>query len=193
MGMKQTLEVLNALVADKVVASYAVGGAIAAFNYVEATVTEDLDILVSFESAGHLRPSGLVTLGPILTSLFDRGYTDFHEEGIMIEGWPVQFLPVANDLDVEALEEAQSVIIDMGQSEGEVSTRILTPEHIVATALRVGRPKDRIRIMQFLEEKAVDLDRLCEILRRHDLSNEWDGLCRSLGVENHCAAGHRKP
>jgi hypothetical protein len=35
MGMKQTIEVLNRMAADGIVESYAIGGAIAAFNYIE--------------------------------------------------------------------------------------------------------------------------------------------------------------
>ncbi|WP_132251716.1 hypothetical protein [Methylobacterium segetis] len=48
--MKQTLEVLNTLIAEGIVDRYAIGGAVAAYNYVEATATatatatEDLDV-----------------------------------------------------------------------------------------------------------------------------------------------------
>jgi len=43
MGMKQTLDVVNALEADGVIGRYAISGAIAAYNYIEASVTDDLD------------------------------------------------------------------------------------------------------------------------------------------------------
>jgi hypothetical protein len=46
MGMKQTLEVINRMEADGIVDRYVIGGAVAAYNYVEPAVTEDLDILI---------------------------------------------------------------------------------------------------------------------------------------------------
>ena len=46
--MKQTIEVLNQMVVDEIIASYAIGGAIAAFRYIEPASTDHLDILVSF-------------------------------------------------------------------------------------------------------------------------------------------------
>jgi hypothetical protein len=49
MGIKQTLAAINGMEAAGVIGRYAITGAIAAYNYVEAAVTEDLDILVSFD------------------------------------------------------------------------------------------------------------------------------------------------
>jgi hypothetical protein len=128
--MMQTLEVLNGMVSDGIISKYAVGGAVAAYNYVEATVTEDLDILVSLETADHRRRSGLITLEPILTYLAAKGYTDFRKEGLIVEGWPVQFLPVADDLDAKALEAAEEVEVTISPEQGSVLTRVLRPEHI---------------------------------------------------------------
>jgi hypothetical protein len=47
--MKETLEVPNRMVADRVIAQYAIAGAVATCNYIEATVTDDLDILIAVE------------------------------------------------------------------------------------------------------------------------------------------------
>ena len=113
--MKWTLEVLNQMVKDKIIKSYAIGGAIAAYNYIEPALTEDLDILVSFEHTASA--SGLVTLTPIVTYLASKGYTEFRKEGIVVSGWPVQFLPVANPLDAEALNEAIMIDIEISPSE----------------------------------------------------------------------------
>lgn len=191
--MMQTLEVLNAMVADGVIGTYAIGGAVAAYNYIEATATDDLDILVSFDGSEFSTQSGLVTLGPIVGYLAGKGYADWREEGIVIEGWPVQFLPVADDLDAEALDRAERIELEIDPSRGAVSTRVLTPEYVVATALRVGRPKDRVRITQFLEEDAVDLDALCGVLARHGLSQKWNELCTAAGIENPCVPGFKQP
>src|SRR5262249_15737770 len=116
MGMKQTLDVINRMETDGIIGRYAIAGAVAAYNYVEPAVTDDLDILVSFE---------------------DKGYSEFRKEGIVIEGWSVQFLPVADALDAEALARAEDVEVEINRLEGSVKTRVLRPEYIVATALRV--------------------------------------------------------
>ena len=45
----------------------------------------------------------------------------------------------------------------------------MSAEHLVAIALRTGRSKDHIRILQFIEQDAVDRNRLLALLERHDL------------------------
>src|SRR5262245_7144879 len=111
MAMKQTIEVLNRMEADGLIGRYCIFGAAAALHYVEMAVTEDLDILVSFE--GMETKSGLVTLMPIVEYLSKQGYSEFHKEGIWIEGWPVQFVPVATPLDREALESSTEVLVEL--------------------------------------------------------------------------------
>jgi hypothetical protein len=179
MGMKQTLDVINQMEADGVIERYAIAGAVAAYYYIEPTLTEDLDLLVSF--AGGAR-TGLLTLAPMLSYLRTNGYEQHEGEGIVIEGWPVQFLPVADTLDAEALAQATQVEIAIPGGGAAVSTRILRPEHLVATALRVGRPKDLIRIAQFLESRAVDLNTLSRALDRHGLRQRWIDFCRRTGI-----------
>jgi len=186
MGMKQTLEVMNAMEADGVIARYAIGGAVAAYNYIEPAVTDDLDILISFDETSDRPKSGLITLAPIFAYLKAKGYEEHRREGLVIEGWPVQFLPVAGDLDAEALAQAQEVEIKINDAEGSVRARNLRAEHLVAICVRVGRPKDLIRITQFLEEDAVDLPVLCEILRRHDLEDAWQAFCARAGIADPC-------
>ena len=184
MGMKQTIEVLNRMEADGVIGRYCIAGAVAALNYVEASATEDLDILVSFEELQGQPKSGLLTLQPIVSYLAGLGYAEFRKEGLVIEGWPVQFLPVANDLDKEALQSAKEVTIDL--HDGDVMTRLLRAEHVVANALKTGRPKDRVRILQFLEAGAVETDELCTVLRRHALLSALAEFCLSAGIANPC-------
>jgi hypothetical protein len=186
MGMKQTLEVINRLKADGIIAEYAIAGAVAAFNYVEPAVTDDLDILVSLDASPGQPQPGLITLSPILTYLKDKGYAEFRKEGIVIEGWPVQFLPEASDLDAEALARAEEVDVEINPSEGSVRTRVLRAEHLVAMALRVDRPKDRIRVMQFLDENAVDLNALGDVIDRHGLRRTWRAFCTRTGIPDPC-------
>jgi hypothetical protein len=187
MGMKQTIEVLNRMEGDGVIGRYCISGAVAALNYVEVSATEDLDILVSFEEMEH--QSGLLTLGPIVNYLRGLGYSEVHKEGILIEGWPVRFLPVANPLDKEALESALEVTVRL--EGGDVRTRLLRPEYVVANALRTGRPKDRFRILQFLEGEAVEAGALCLVLERHGLSRALAEFCRSVGLANPCVVEPR--
>jgi hypothetical protein len=138
-----------------VIGRYAIADAVAAYNYIEPAVTDDLDILISFREPHQQTDAGLVTLAPIFSYLKQRGFDQHPKEGIIIAGWPVQFLPVA--IDAEALAAAEEVEIAVNENAGSVQTRILRAEHIVATSLRVGRPRDLIRITQFLEERAVDV------------------------------------
>jgi hypothetical protein len=130
MGMKQTLAVINEMEADGIIGRYAISGAIAAYNYIEAAVTDDLDILVAFEDMSNQTPSGLITLAPIYSYLKAKGYGEHRKEGVVIEGWPVQFLPVTDALDAEALARAEEVEIKFGPTEGSAKTRILLPEHL---------------------------------------------------------------
>jgi hypothetical protein len=139
MGMKRTLDVINAMEADGIIRRYAIAGAVATYNYIDPAATDDLDLLVAFGSLFDRPQSGLVVLSPIFTYLKAKGYDEHRAEGLVIEGWPVQFLPVASDLDAEALAQADEIEITVPNTNGAVRTRILRPEHIVATALRVGR------------------------------------------------------
>jgi signal transduction histidine kinase len=178
MGMKRTLDVLNAMEADGIIGRYALAGAVAAYNYIEPAVTED--VLVALERGSAPGTLGLISLAPIFSYLKAKGYQEFRREGIVIEGWPVQFLPVADALDVEALAQAEEIDLPFTTSNSVVRTRVLRPEHLAAIALRVGRPKDLSRIAQFLAEKAVEFSALCGVIERHRLSNAWQLFCQQF-------------
>jgi hypothetical protein len=109
MSLSKTIEVVTKLVEQDVIERYAIAGAVAALNYIEPTLTEDLHIFVSFAHFER-RQSGLILLTPIEKALAAMGYTERTDLGFMIEGWPVQFLPVASELDEEALEQAESLL-----------------------------------------------------------------------------------
>ena len=63
--MKQTLDVINQMEADGVIGRYAIAGAVAAYNYVEPSLTNDLDILVSFDEPSTEGKASLISLEPI--------------------------------------------------------------------------------------------------------------------------------
>jgi uncharacterized membrane protein len=148
--MKKTLRVLDDMVRDGVIRNYVVGGAFAAINYSEPVATEDLDVLVSFDTP----PGGLIVLSPQFEYLAGRGYATFEKEGVVIESWPVQFLPAADEQDFDAIATAEIVQID------ELTVRVLSAVHVVLAAIRTGRRKDFMRIDQFLEDGFVDLEKL---------------------------------
>lgn len=185
MAMAETIAIINAMEAAGVIGSYAVGGAVGAFNYVEVSFTEDLDILVSFEDQMPNSVSGLGTLAPIFEYLADRNFTEFRNEGIVVAGWPVQFLPVASVLDAEGL--ARAVTVELKTSSGKTTAcRILRAEHLMATALDVGRAKDYARIIQFTQAGSFDPQYLCDVLERHNLSAKWRSFCDRFEIADPC-------
>ena len=100
----------------------------------------------------------------------------------MVEGWPVQLLPISDPLDEEALEHAETVDIKAGG--GNVTAQVMKPEYLVALALRVERPKDFARIAQFLQENAVNLKRLKRVLEQHLLLVKWKSFCAKTGTRD---------
>ena len=177
MSLEKTIEVVIKLAERGAIKQYAIVGAVAALNYIQPTLTEDLDILVSVGDFEHHK--GLILLGPIESALAEMGYTERSGVGIWVEDWPVQFLPVASALDEEGLNSAVEVAYK--GTDGSFKARVLRAEHLVATALKVGRLKDLARIDAFVEEKAVDLAALKAVLKRFDLTPAWDAYCAKAG------------
>lgn len=182
MSLRKTIEVVARLAEKGAVGRYAIAGAVAALNYIEPTLTEDLDVLVSIAHFGR-RQSGLILLEPIEKALADLGYSERSGAGIMVEGWPVQFLPVASELDEEALDGA--VELDIGLTGvPPVKARCLRAEHVVSIAVKLGRLKDLARVQAFLQQGAVDLTALKKVLERHDLAKAWLSFCEKAEIEN---------
>ncbi len=159
--MKQVFALLNEMVRDGALENYAVAGAIGAMFYVEAFSTQDIDVLV-------MTPEDrLVIELPGLDYLKARGYTEFRNEGIVIEDWPVQFLPATTQLEREAYLNAEISSLD------EVPVRVVSPEHLVAIMLSVGRVKDFARVETFLSQDAVRIEALQDVIQRHGLTEKW--------------------
>jgi hypothetical protein len=180
MTLRKTIEIVNTLANQGAIERYAITGAVAALYYIEPTLTEDLDILVSIGSF-ETRPSGLILLGPLETALAKLGYAERTDVGVLVEGWPVQFLPVASKLDAEALDRAADVEFQL-KTEAPIHTRILRAEYVVANALKLGRLKDLARVEAFLENKAVDLKALKSVLDRYQLMPAWKNFCFKAGI-----------
>lgn len=167
--MEKTLKVLNELERRGLIERYAIGGGIAALFYTEPVLTYDLDVFVFFTAT----KSSLITLSPIYDYLRSKGYRE-DKEHIVIEGVPVQFLPVYNPLIEEALMEVREVKYK------QVKTRVFQAEYLLAIMLQTGRTKDKARMTQFLEEAKIDQKNLAAIIRRHGLKGKWQEFKKQL-------------
>jgi hypothetical protein len=160
--VKRTIEVLNELQSAGVFSRYAIGGAMGAIFYTEPFLTFDLDVFVVLPQT----EGGLVDLSPIYDALRARGYEE-QQECMVIEGVPVQFLPVYNSLVEEALDQSRDTTYE------EVPVRVLRSEYLVAIALQTGRSKDRERVRILLEQAKLDMNLLADIVSRHELEERW--------------------
>ena len=82
MSLEETLTVLNAMQADGVTGAYAIGGAVAAFLYIEPGTTFDLDVFIAWEPGA----GGLLNVTPLYTWLMARGCSP-KGETVTIAGW----------------------------------------------------------------------------------------------------------
>jgi hypothetical protein len=161
----RAIQVVNQLRAEGFISQYAVGGAIGALFYIEPTQTQDIDIFV------HLNPapgSILISLSPILARLKDLGYTLWEEDKVIVEGWPIQFLPANKKIEIEAIEQA----VEQPLADG-VNAFVPPPEYLMAIAIELGRPKDMIRLQQFYAEGVYEPTKLDALLKNHGLTQKW--------------------
>lgn len=158
--MEKTLKVVSELKKKGLILDYAIGGGIAALYYIEPLLTYDLDIFfVPVEDK-------IDVLVPLYRWLSDIGY-GCEREHIVIEGVPVQFIPVYNDLIREAVGTAREV------KYGGMRTRVLGREHLIAVMLQTYRPKDKERLARIFEESKPDGRRLLGVLKRHGLIDRY--------------------
>ncbi|MEP7384350.1 MAG: hypothetical protein ABI910_21920 [Gemmatimonadota bacterium] len=170
MALRDVLSELEALEHAGIVPRFAIGGAVGATRYIEPAATEDVDVFISFPQS---EDSPLAPLGSIYQFLTARGA---RAEGahLVIGDWPVQFLPADNLLLAEALAAAREEDVD------GVGTRVFTAEHLAAIALQLGRAKDKLRVVQFLEADALNMDVFTAILDRHGLTERWREFSRTI-------------
>lgn len=161
-----TIRMLNELEAVACYSKWALCGAMGLTYYLEATETEDIDVLVLIPSSpDHI----LVDLAPLNAELKSRGCV-FVGEHVMMAGTPVQFIDVApGSLEAEALEHAIETTL-----QGE-RLRVAPLEHLLASSIRLQRGKDKIRLEKAFTETPdkVDFARLEDILARHGLLERY--------------------
>jgi len=161
--LEKALQVVNELQISGIVRAYAIGGGIAATYYIEPVLTYDLDIFfVPTEE-------GLDVLAPIYDALKKKGYR-LDKELVLIEGIPVQFIPVYNDLVKEAIEAAVEATYQRAR------VRIVRPEYLLAIALQTNRSKDRERVIQLMSQAGLDSKLLTRLLKRFGLAERFRKL-----------------
>lgn len=160
--MKELAQLLNDMKSAGVIENYALFGAMAQMRYTEPVATLDADLLVAVPS-----PDRLDVLKDIYAFCAEKGY---HSEGeaIRVGAWPVQFVPVFDDLTRAALEEAEEA-----DFEG-VPFRVVRADYLAVIALSVGRAKDFGRILALLESGSVKPADIKRLAGRFELSKAWD-------------------
>jgi hypothetical protein len=171
--MQAVCDILEQLLREGIVIRYAVGGATAAGFHGEPLATRDVDVFVFLDP-----PEGslLVTLDPVFRRLDELGFNEFEEEGLLIHGFPVQFLSAAPGLEAEAVEQAMIVEWE------DHRLRVMRPEHLAVIALTVGRPKDRARLVYLVELPDFNIESFRQILTRYQLLERWQQWAAGLGL-----------
>jgi hypothetical protein len=161
--MKETLKVINELKKKGLIIDYAIGGGIAALFYIEPFLTYDLDIFIILSEMPDKK--NLILLSPVFNYLKSKGY-HWKGEHIIIEGVPVQFIPV-DELEKEAVENGIQI-----KFEG-VDTKVISAEYLIAILLRAGRKKDMEKIERLLEQVDIDRNKLGKILNKFGLKDKF--------------------
>ena len=158
--MEKTLKIIKELKEKKVLKDFSIGGGIAALYYIEPLLTYDLDIFfIPTED-------NIDVLTPIYRYLKEKSFK-VKKEHVLIEGVPVQFIPVYNELVAEAVQYSNGV------KYGRIKTKILGLEYLIAVMLQTYRPKDRERLVKVFEETKIDLKLLKKILKKYGLYEKY--------------------
>jgi hypothetical protein len=163
MRIREVIETINQMKADGIIDHYAIGGAVGATFYLEPVSTLDVDIFMELHAGqGAL----VVDMGPIFQYLKAKGWP-MEGQYVVVADSPVQFIPPGSPLAEEALKEAVEKDIQ------GTPAWVFTAEYLAALALQVGRTKDKLRIMQFIEANKLDMERFQSIVERHQLGEKW--------------------
>lgn len=162
MRIQEAIKVVNLMQQDGIISSYAIGGAVGATFYIEPSATMDVDVFIPLK----VEPGDFISLNYIFEYLKGKGFT-VEGEHVIIADTPIQFLPPTSPLVEKALEEAVDRDVE------GTPVRVFTAEYIAAIALELGRSKDKLRLVQFIEEKVLDKALFESIVNAYDLSEKW--------------------
>ena len=162
---RKVLQVLNELKQRNIIKNYAIGGGVAAYRYIEMP-TKDLDVFIIVDIKGQL-----IHLSPIYEYLKKRGYSKWSGQFLLIEDYPVDFIPVKG-IEVEAVQKALTM-----SYEG-IRTKVFRPEYLIAISLKVGRIRDKNRARLLLSEVNLNHDLLRDILVKYNLMERLNEIKR---------------
>ena len=164
--MNAAIEAINGLVREGIIARYAIGGAVAAVIHTEAFMTADIDIFIPFDQV----PGKLVELTPIYDGLRKLGFSASPDGKFRIDGWAIEFLSAdPTSVESDAISEAEEIEIEKAKA------WVMSSEHLIAIALKVGRAKDAERVERFLNfPESFSEDDLTPILLKHGLVEKWN-------------------
>lgn len=165
---------LNALQAQGLIGEHAIGGAMAFIYWAEPFETKDVDVFAILPTSA----TGLIDLRPVWKDLVRHGGVP-EGQFVRVGRLLLDFVPPADALDEEAIAEAVTIRV------GKETTRVFTPEHAVAIALRTWRGKDREHIDRLLRtgRRPLDVARLREILSRFGLEERWQRFQEMYDVD----------
>ena len=159
-NMRELIQLIDEMLRANVVQSYAVFGALAQMRYTEAVVTMDADILIGVED------DSIAVLSPVYAFCKDRGYLP-EGEAIRVGAWPVQFIPAFDALSRDAMKHAE-----LGDIDG-LAVRVVRADYLAVMALKVGRAKDRLRILALIESTAVQSVEIEKLAKQYQLEDLW--------------------
>jgi hypothetical protein len=113
----------------------------------------------------------VIHLGSIYECLKNAGYK-MKGQYFIIDGIPVDFIPVYNDLSLAALANSVEKIYS------KIPVKVFRPEYLLALALETGRPQDLRKIDLLLNESDLDKKLLNNILKRYGLSARWENYVK---------------
>ena len=160
--MKKVIQILNELVDKGIIKKYAIGGAVGVIFYTETFTTRDIDVFV----APQMTDSGIIHLGLIYEYLKKAGYS-MKGQYFIIEGIPVDFVVVYNDLTLEALDNS------IDKQYNKMRVKVFRPEYLLAIALQTGRVRDLRKIDLLMSETDLNGELLKDILKHHNLYKKW--------------------
>ncbi len=160
--MKETIKIINQLQKKGLIGKFAIGGGIAAIYYIETILTYNLDIF--FIPINE--KNNLISSEPIYNILKEQGYKT-KKEHIMIEGIPVQLIPVYNNLVKEAVQNAKEIKYK------KVRTWIIGLEYLSAIMLQTYRPKDKESLIKIFTETSINKKKFNVLLKKYNLEQKF--------------------